>query len=345
MSKKLISVMLALVMVLSVFSISAFAVNVEFEDPDAEEAYTQMWYLETTNEPDASGNYTVDVYLEANYYVGAISFHIDAVGATLTNVAASDFITGNEDYNASVQANKTNGNVYIIPEPTDATVYGLDVVEATHIATLTYTLTAASATITLNNDAKTIDHDGKLIAARLGDGILSSETMYYGQWVVNDEYTDVELGDPISEVTLGSEQAADPVLSGVNGGYVDADKMYVYGVPAGTTDFTEFFTVENGTFEVSGVGTGANLVVKNTASEVFATYTLIIFGDVDGNGAVTAVDGAQVKLAALGSELAGGEAAVFAADVDGNGTIAAVDGATIKLAALGAEITINPYVA
>lgn len=351
MSKKLLSVMLALVMVLTALSMTAFAANAQYEDPDAEEAYTQMWYLETANEPDANGDYTVDVYLEANYSVGAISFHVDAVGATLKGAEVSDFILDDEGYNPNVQVNKSKGNVFIIPEPTSAAAVGLDLSSAQLIATLTYTLDADSATITLVNDAKTIDNDGKLVAARLGDGILASNTMFYGQWVVDVEYTDVALGDPISEVTLGEEvAAADPVLSGVDTGYVDADNMYVYGVPAGTTDFTEFFTVENGTFEMVANdggytnGTGATLVVKNNADEEFATYTLIIFGDVNGDAAVTAADYTVVKNASLGGVIPG-DANAFAADVNGADGATAADYTVVKTASLGGDITVNPYAA
>lgn len=349
MSKKLLSVMLALVMVLSVFSVAAFAANAVFEDPDAEEAYTQMWYLETTNEPNADGDYTVDVYLEANYAVGAISFHVDAEGATLKDADASDFVYEAEGYNASVNVNKEEGNVYIIPEPTSAAAKGLDLTAATHIATLTYTLTADTATITLVNDAFTIDNDGKLIAARLGDGVLASNTMYYGQWVVDAEYLDVAIGDPISEVMLGEEAAADPVLSGVDTGVVDTENGYVYGVPAGD-DVANYFEVENGSFEMvanaSGYtnGTGATLVVKNTAEEEFATYTLIIFGDVNGDGAITANDYTDVKNASLGGTI-DGDANTFAADVNADGSVTANDYTDVKNASLGGEITINPYAA
>ncbi len=344
MSKKLLSVMLALVMVLSVFSVAAFAVNVEFEDPDAEEAYTQMWYLETTNEPNADGDYTVDVYLEANYAVGAISFNVAAEGATLKDADASDFIYDAEGYNANVEVNKSKGNVFIIPEPTNAAAEGLNLESATLIATLTYTLTADSATITLNNDAKTIDNDGKLIAARLGDGVLASNTMYYGQWVVDAEYADVALGDVISEVTLGEEvAAADPVLKGVDTGVVDAENGYVYGVPAGA-DAADYFTVENGSFEMTGSGTGASLIVKDAAGNEFATYTLIIFGDVDGDGEITGADSGKVKSASLGNDL-GNVAATFAADVDGDGEITGADSGKVKSASLGNAITSNPYAA
>lgn len=351
MSKKFISVMLALVMVLSVFSISAFAVNVEFEDLESEAYNYQMWYLETANEPDANGNYTVDVYLEASYYVGAISFHVDAVGATLKNADATDFIYDADGYNADVEVNKSKGNVYIIPKPTDATKYGLDVTSATHIATLTYTLTADSATITLVNDAKTIDNDGMLIAARLGDGILASNTMYYGQFINDIDYNELEVGDIISEVTLGEEvAAADPVLNGVGTGVVDEARGYVYGVKVGDPVDGNYFTVENGSFEMVanelGVtnGTGSTLVVKDAAGNEFATYTLIIFGDVDGNGAPELADYGLVFNASLGVEIED-DAQNFAADVDGNGAPDLADYGLVFNASLGVDITVNPYAA
>ena len=344
MSKKFLSVMLALVMVLSVFSVCAFAASANYEDPDAEEAYTQMWYLETTNEPNANGDYTVDVYLETNYLVGAISFHVDAIGATLKSAEVSDFIFDDEGYNPNIQVNKSKGDVYIIPEPTDAAAMGLDFSSAQLVATLTYTLTDASATISLVNDAKLIDNAGKLVAVRMADGVLASDAMYYGQWVVDADYNDVALGDPISEVTLGEEVvAANPVLIGVDTGVVDNATGYVYGVPAGA-DANDYFAVENGSFSIAETVTGAVLIVKNAAGEPFAAYTLVIFGDVNGDGAITATDSATVGVASLGGAL-NSEIEAFAADVNGDGAITATDSATVEVASLGGAITSNLFAA
>lgn len=343
MSKKFLSVMLALVMVLSVFSVCAFAASANYEDPDAEEAYTQMWYLETTNEPNENGDYTVDVYLETNYLVGAISFHVDAIGATLKSAEVSDFIFDDEGYNPNIQVNKSKGDVYIIPEPTDAAAMGLDFSSAQLVATLTYTLTDPSASIILVNDAKLIDNAGKLVAVRMADGVLASDAMYYGQWVVDTEYNDVALGDPISEVTLGAAEAADPVLSAVETGVIDEDNGYVYGVPAGA-DANDYFAVENGTFEIAETVTGAALVVYDASGNEFATYTLIIFGDVNNDGAVTAADASAVQIASLGGAIEGDAANTFAADIDGNGEITASDASVVEIAALGGDITINPFV-
>ncbi len=351
MSKRLISVMLALVMVLSVFSVSAFAaVNVEYETFDEEAgetevAYTQAWSLETTNEADANGKYTVDVCLETNYAVGAISFSVVAEGATLEDVTASDEILDVDGYNGDVQVNLGKGNVYIVPKPADKAAEGLNLETSTVIATLTYSLNDGvdSATVTLNNDAKTVDNAGKLIAVRLSDVVLASDTMYYGQRVIDANGDDVELGAEISSVTLGEAVAADPVLKGVDTGFVDADNKYVYGVPAGE-DANAYFAVENGSFEITGSGTGAVLTVKDGAGKAVDTYTLIIFGDVNGDNAVTAADYAVVNMASLGAAI-DNVAYAFAADVNGDGGVTAADYAIVNMASLGGAITVNPYVA
>ena len=143
---------------------------------------------------------------------------------------------------------------------------------------------------------------------------------------------------------FATEAPAAPVLSGVNTGVVDETNKYVYGVVAGTEDFSEFFAVENGSFTVDGVGTGATLTVLNDKGEVAVTYTLVIFGDVNGDGEVTATDASAIKVASLGGSL-NGDVQAFAADVNGDGEVTATDSSAVKVASLGGSITVNPYVA
>ncbi len=212
MSKKLISVMLALVMVLSVFSVSAFAaVNVEYETFDEETedaiAYTQYWSIETDNVANAAGEYTVNVCLETNYVVGAMSFVIKATGATIKAATEGDAIT--EGYNADVQISDDGNKVFIIPDPSYEGENGLTLEAGSVIATLTYTLDEGvqTATLDLINDAKTVDNSGDLVAVRLDDETLSTETMFYGQRVIDAEGNDIEIGEVIASVTLGEEAA------------------------------------------------------------------------------------------------------------------------------------------
>ena len=91
-------------------------------------------------------------------------------------------------------------------------------------------------------------------------------------------------------------------------------------------------------------GTGATLVVKDTKGNEVAYFTLVVFGDVNGDGAVTAADSDTVGIAALGGTIEG-DAYNFAADVNADATTTAADSDIISIAALGGEITVNPYAA
>lgn len=331
MSKKILSVVLALVLVMTTFAVCAFAVGgTGYEDKDS--TYTQTWAL---GEPVDNGNgtWSVDVILKANYYVGAISFVVtnsNPTAAVLKTVTKGAALT----YEANIQKNSKSGLVAIIPEPIDESEKGVDLTAGGVIATLTYTLAdGESAQLAIANDPKTATSTGgDLIAARLSDNNLTTATMIYGQTVTS-------VGD---SVNLGNA-AADPVLSGVDTGVVDAENGYVYGVPAGA-DANAYFAVADGSFELSGNGTGATLVVKTTSGDVFATYTLIIFGDVNGDGAITATDAATIEAASLGASMSS-DANAFAADVNSDGSITATDAATVEAASLGGAITVNPYAA
>ena len=127
---------------------------------------------------------------------------------------------------------------------------------------------------------------------------------------------------------------------------------YLYGVTAGEAAEGYFALVdaEAGTVEwtlgtASNVnGTGAVATVKDTKGNAVAEYTLVIFGDVNGDAAITAADGNTIKSVALGGNIDAG-ARELAADVNGDASITAADGNTVKSAALGGVISVNPYVA
>ena len=127
---------------------------------------------------------------------------------------------------------------------------------------------------------------------------------------------------------------------------------YLYGVTAGEAAEGYFALVDDtaGTVEwslgtASNVnGTGAVATVKDTKGNAVAEFTLVIFGDVNGDASVTATDKAAVSKAALGGVIEG-DANTKAADVNGDAAVTATDSAAVSKAALGGEITVNPYVA
>ncbi len=128
---------------------------------------------------------------------------------------------------------------------------------------------------------------------------------------------------------------------------IDATNKYVYGITAGDS-VEDYINVNNGSYELvansSGVknGTGATVNVKNASGTVVDTYTIIIFGDVNGDGEVTAADSNTVKAISLGGTVEE-IAKAFAANVNGDDGVTAADANTVKAASLGGTITTNPY--
>ncbi len=305
MSKKILSVMLALVLVLSTFAVSAFAaVGVAHEEEDAETGIienTQVWSLEAAEEADANGYYAVTVSLKTNYdAVSAISFVLNVEGATLV-----DYVC-NIDATADIVADNDTGLVNIYPMPASAGVAAYDFTAGAVVATLYYELNGDSATITLNNDAKCYDNpDGKLFAVRTSDGKLAGSAIY-GQRVVDAEGADIALDDEIASVTIGAA-VADPVLKGAHDAIIINTNQTCGGAYAGTIyGFTgnrwinasylnNQLTVENGTMtpvaNATGKwGTGSTVEVYNLNNEKVATYVVVIFGDLDGSGQINNSD-------------------------------------------------------
>ena len=101
----------------------------------------------------------------------------------------------------------------------------------------------------------------------------------------------------VSEAQVCEISAGSPELVAAEGYNVqirtfpDDDNEYLVGFDAEEIynggDFTDQFTVNGGTYSVSGdFGTGTVVTVYNPDSTVYATYTIIYFGDVTGDGNV-----------------------------------------------------------
>ncbi len=148
------------------------------------------------------------------------------------------------------------------------------------------------------------------------------------------------------------------VVSGSTGAFGDivTDEAgvktgYIYGVDAGgdVNAYFELVDPSAGTVKWTASaggstnGTGAVATVKDNNGNEVAVYTLVIFGDVNGDGAITATDGNAVNSAALGGSIEAG-AKAFAADVNGDAAITATDGNAVNSAALGGSISVNPFI-
>lgn len=338
-TRKIFSVVLALVMVFSVLSVSASAAASYEETAD----YTQAWDLVETND---GTTWTVQVKLTTNYPTGSIQFVVENSNPSVAvldyeNVTLGDGIT----YDAEIKAN-ANGKVLIIPETTADTVTA-PTLDGAVVAVLKYTYAGSgSATLKIKNDPKTATAPaGSLIAARMDDGDIVTGTPVVGQTVTSTGAT----------ITIGS--AAAPEIVAIDGtiGVVDTTRTfidedngiectgYLYGVDpydAGET-VDSVFTVNNGSMEIianeagSECGTGTMVNVLDLDGNVVETYVLIIFGDVDGDGEATGFDASAMELhdAYMLNDDTGRFLTyqAFAGDVDGDFESTGFDASSVEL--------------
>lgn len=135
------------------------------------------------------------------------------------------------------------------------------------------------------------------------------------------------------------------------GGAASNSKNYVYGFKEGLTSaklLSTYFYGENVTAKIKLanstrlVGTGSVITItSDLTGEVIATYTVIIYGDVDGNGKVEAKDEIAMTLSYYGEGESLTGAALTAANLVG--TRVAIDASDIVAidAVIAGQKTIN----
>ena len=331
MSKKVIGALLALVMALSVFSLTVFAVGQTSDESTTDAAkYTQTWSL-STPELVSGSTYKVKVYLKTNYPVGPVQFK-------LNNVSGATATLGSGYYTGSKVSCGQNGLVLLTPS-TKATLVGETFETAREIAVVTYT--KGSADPVIENLPKTkANPTGTLFATRLsGSTAVNSANFVFGQTVVIEGQTPTP---PAGNVTL----------TGVGTGVVDNENNYVYGIPV-DEDPADFFTttgyievVANEKGETSATGAKLNLYDKQGGSLV-KSYTIIIFGDVNGDAAIDDTDSMDIEkyVYYVVDDFEFGEVGYFAADVNGDGSADDTDSMEIEKYAYYVidELSVNPY--
>ena len=317
MSKKLLSVVLALALVLSCFAVGASAVGgLGYEDEEDAALYTQTWALDEPVD-NGDGTYTVNVRLTANYSVGPIEFTLNKVVSsgtlTLTKAVAGSAIPAN--WYALVSMNAAKDKVTINPDPVEDAIAGIDNPSNAIIAVLTYTASSdVAATLAVNvADAKTqTNPGGTVIAARMSDSNVVTGTPIVGQTV-----------NATNTVTIGGAAATPPELVVVDGavGAIDTSRTdmdmddidgdgdtqtvdgYLYGFdPDNNGSLDEIFAVEGDgemviipSSEGSEAATGTMVQVVDNDGNVVATYVVIVFGDVNGDGFADATDASVLE--------------------------------------------------
>lgn len=200
-------------------------------------------------------------------------------------------------------------------------------------------------------DKETLSNYGWVVICTLVIAIMIALATPFGEYIANGvKSTTTGLTEVLNKslTSTGYEELdnilGDNVQDGFTGtkyirakagttGYVDEYRKYVYGVKEGHNPLnyfepinaTNYIEMSQGTAQ-SGVtnATGSVLTVYNdsTKSEVLATYTLIIFGELDGDGVVTVGDFGYVQYHVAGktSNLTTNEK-LFAADVTADGVL------------------------
>lgn len=342
MSKKVLSVLVALCMMVSLFAVAANAAALIFEDETS--TAEQVWSL-TDPVDNGDGTYSVDVVLTTNYGVGQIQFKLQTTGT----VAIEDVVNNVDDV-FRIGFNKETGNVALYANTTGLEQLDAPTYDGQSIVTLTV---SGAGTLSIVDDPKTADNvGGTLIASRMDNGDIVN-----GDPVLGQAYS---FG--VQEVTIGA--ANDPVLQVIDGmnGYIDTNYTiygpsneytcdgYIYGVEI--TDAAEtiadVFEVVNGSMNIvpsylegaSDCGTGAILQVLDSSSTVVKEYVFIAFGDIDGDGDVSANDANVLELSAgwAYEDSPNGmyiedAALIFAGDVLGEGDITANNSNIIELSA------------
>lgn len=345
-TRKILSLVIAVAMLISVFAVSAFAYTPTDVDRNGN-PYTQTWALSNARD-NGDGTWSVDVSLTTNYKVGPIEFTV--ANTNNSGVVLSGAVLGAAvpaAWNAEINFYNSTGRVMIIPSTAGKSTLDGAVMNGI-IATLTYTVAdGASADINIKNDPKGdgADIGGTLIAARAGD--IISDKAVYGQTVLS-------VGETRH---IGGGSAAAPELAVIDGtaGVINTDKTemsdadgnivevngYIYGVEPERGETVEdlFEVTGDGSIAVvandagSDCGTGTLVNVLDADGNVVATYVLIIFGDIDGDGQITVDDAASMEYsAAYMLETASGTyedcpQLWFAGDLDGDGAVTVDDAA------------------
>ncbi len=280
--KKTLSVLLAFVLVLGTCMFSAFAAGTDTATIKVVPDKT------TANVGDVI---TVSVKLDANYAVASTSAIVKFDTADFQLVEAptvNKTLFGSELATDAVAYNDAEGVVgaYFVAKK------GAEYKVQTDVVLFSFKLKAlkanANAALTLPTEElkSTAKPDGKI---------------YCGKGDTSDNIVEVPCTIALTNaaVNIGGGAVATPTIKGVGTGFVDEAKGFVYGVPAGTTTETALnalFTAENGTlrWEVGTAstlgGTGTTVTLVGTDGADVKTYTLVVFGDLNGDTIVDSVD-------------------------------------------------------
>lgn len=338
-AKKAISVVLAVVMIAGLFAFGAFAA-----DQNATIAVSA-----SESKVDVGATVTVTVAATTDYFAAAASVPVyyDTAAFELVpdSVVPSTDLYGAGYTDAAIDITEAGCVIVAFIPKAGGTAKQLSDTTLFTFQLKAKADAAASAITTKAEDQK-------------ADGNMGGK-LYLGAYPTEDANTSdvTTVGQKLTltnaTVTVGDGAVTAPELAVIadTTGYIDAERKYVYGVKAGDEATAYFEATNGGSIEMvaneAGVtnGTGALLQLKGADGAVIETYTLIIFGDVNGDGKVNSTDAVSVKRASVLLASLDEPDVFFAADVNGDGKVNSTDAVTVKrVSVLLATPTVNPYI-
>ena len=149
------------------------------------------------------------------------------------------------------------------------------------------------------------------------------------------------MADRITEALGKLQKLVTAKIKAVKDGVViDEEKLFVYGIEPHTDSLDSYLAAESGSLKFSptskGNGTGTKIELYDEDGNLIKTYTLVIFGDVNGDGWYDATDATLVNCIVGGmfTKEQLGEAAWLAADCNHDGVINEADSELLQQAGI-----------
>lgn len=347
--KKIIGVVLALVMALSVATV-AFAATGDKYSVSIEADKTTLTAGETA---------TVTVKVTSNYNVSTMSIPVFFDKTLVTVSDASTTLTGDlkdikvvtegdlsKFYSGTTYTEADHGVValtYVAKEGASIETYNNTAVmtfKVTALADVTGNAVVECVQGTVKTSTNT---NGKLYVGKNSSGNATVDSL--AEWI-----DDADIKAATATIAIGGGATADPelVLTATGEGYGTVIRNdicttnyngCVFGIDTLNGEAIEdYVTATNGSIEVlpneeSGAyTTGATILLKNGAGDVVATYVFIYFGDVNGDGLVDGTDSVAVEMHDGWIELFEDDSPYFyAADVNHDGLVDGTDSVAIEM--------------
>lgn len=335
-AKKMLSIVLAVVMVAAMFAFSASAAtqNATFTVSVDKATVTQGEVINVTV------NLTTDYYAGPTsvpvYYNPAVFEFVagSVVGANIFGSAATTDVYSNNDAGTGCL------KVAFIPKSSAGTATA-KMMNGTLFTFQLKAIADGTSDIGLKaDDQKTATNVGGTLYC----GAYTSSAIDNNPATVGQTFAITN-----TSATVGAAATPEIVAKADKAGYVDFTRKYVYGVTAGDVAATYFEATNGGTLTwdvgtaASENGTGATVTLKDSKGTDVATYTLIIFGDVNGDGVADGTDSGLIMQKVAGTTTLD-DVQSFAGDVNADSNPDGTDSGLIMQKVAGTTILpVNPY--